>query len=79
MIDTQYNKSVAITPSDTVDFMDGLTDAIYIGGAGIAQVVQQDGTVGAFTCVAGQILPIKAKRVNATSGTATLMRALYQV
>lgn len=83
-----YSKAVAITPSATVNF-DGSTDAvnpttriapadgIYVGGAGIVQVVLEDHSVVAFTCVAGQLLLIRAIRVNATS-TATLMVALYQ-
>lgn len=77
----QYSKAVIIVPSATVNFkkqgtVDDLTSAIYVGGAGIVDVVFQDDTVVSFTCVAGQILPVKAKRVNATS-TATLMVALY--
>jgi len=40
-------------------------------------VLQDDSTVN-FTCVAGQVLPIRAKRVNSTTTSATLMVALYQ-
>lgn len=79
MISTVYNKSVAITPSDTVDFAGGLTTGIYVGGAGVVAVVFQDDSVVNFTCVAGQILPVRAKRVNNTSTTATLLVALYQI
>lgn len=80
----QYTKGVAVTPSDTVDFLrqgtaDNLTSALYVGGAGIVAAVFQDGTVVNFTCVAGQILPLKLRRVNATNTTATLMVALHQV
>lgn len=84
----RYNKAVTITPSDTVNFVSAgkgssgdalLSDAIYVGGAGIVAAVLQDGTVVNFTCIAGQILPIAAKRVNSTNTTATLMNALYQV
>lgn len=79
-----YRKGVSITPSDTVDFVrqgtsDNLTAGIYVGGAGIVQVVFQDGSVVPFTCVAGQILPVAAKRVNNTSTTATLMVALFNL
>lgn len=80
----RYNKVEAVTPSASVDFLmfqqkDGrLTDALYVGGAGVVAVVFQDGTAQNFTCVAGQILPVQARRVNATS-TATLMVALYQL
>lgn len=85
---TRYNKGVAITASDTVNFVaagkgpmgDSFPcDAIYVGGAGVVPVVFQDGTVVNFTCVAGQVLPVAAKRVNSTNLTATLLVALYQV
>lgn len=75
----QYNKGVAITKSDTDNFADGLCDAIYVGGAGVVVVVFQDGSTASFTCIAGQVLPVRAKRVNSTNTTATLMIALYQV
>lgn len=76
-----YKKAASITASDTVDFVpqgtsDNLTSAIYVGGAGTVPVVFQDGTVVTFTCIAGQILPVKAKRVN-TGGSATGLFALY--
>jgi hypothetical protein len=82
--ETVYNRAVAITPSDSADFVDNqggpaLTDAIYVGGAGIVVAVFQNSTTAQFTCVAGQILPVRCKRVNTTSTTATLMVALYQV
>lgn len=77
-----YKKAVSITPSDTVDFLaqgtsDNLCSAIYVGGAGVVVVVFQDGSTASFTCIAGQVLPVKAKRVNSTSTTATLLIALY--
>lgn len=83
---SQFTKYVAITKSDTVNFVDQgrgafggsiLCDAIWVGGAGIVEVVSEDGTAVQFTCVAGSILPVKAKRVNSTNTTATLMVALY--
>lgn len=74
-----YNVCLAITKSDSVNFPQGLCDAIYIGGAGVVVVVMQDDSTASFTCVAGQILPVRAKRVNSTSTTATLMIALYKV
>lgn len=80
----QYTKGVDITKSDTVDFSnqgtsDRLCSAIYVGGAGVVAVVFQDSSILNFTCVAGQILPVKARRVNSTNTTATLMIALYDV
>lgn len=80
---TSYNVSRLITKSDTVNFPtnvnDGFCDAIYVGGAGIVVAVMEDGSAQQFTAVAGEILPIRAKRVNSTTTTATLMQALYQV
>lgn len=80
----QFTKGVAITASDTVDLLaqgtsDKLTSAIYVGGAGVVPVVFQDNSVVNFTCIAGQILPVKARRVNATNLTASLLVALYAV
>lgn len=76
-----FNAALAITKSDTDNIrQDGrLTDAVYVGGAGIVVAVLQDDTAVNFTAVAGEILPIAVKRVNSTTTTATLMVALYQV
>lgn len=86
-----YNRGVTIVPSDTVDF-DGSTfsanaatlttkpipcEAIFVGGAGIVVAVFENGDTCNFTCVAGELLPVKAIRVNSTTTTATLMKALY--
>lgn len=85
-----YNRAVAITKSDTVNY-DGSTysaaaatkaipaPAIYVGGAGIVVAIFEDGSNAQFTCVAGQILPIKTIRVNSTTTSATLLLALYQL
>ena len=85
-----YNKSVAITKSDTVNF-DGSTyaanaatkalpaDAIFVGGAGVVVAVFENGTTAPFTVLAGTMLPLKCIRVNSTSTTATLMNAMYQI
>ena len=90
MLNETYNKAVAITKSDTVNY-DGSTYAanaatkaipahgIYVGGAGIVVAIFEDGSNAQFTCVAGQTLPLKTIRVNSTTTTATLMVALYQV
>lgn len=78
MIPAFYNEYVAITPSDTVNFPRGLCSGIYVGGAGIVVAVQEDGDLVNFTAVAGGVIPIRAKRVNNTDTTATLMVALYQ-
>ncbi len=85
-----YNRAGVITKSDTVNY-DGTTwaanaaqkpipaEAIYVGGAGIVVAIFEDGSAVNFTCVAGQILPLKTIRVNSTTTTATLMVALYTV
>jgi hypothetical protein len=78
---TSYNLARAITKSDTVDIVQPgtqkVTDAVYVGGAGVVVAVFPDDSTVSFTAVAGQILPIGVKRVNSTSTTATLMVALY--
>lgn len=73
-----YNQAKAVTTSDTVDLPFGLCDALYVGGAGIVVAVLEDNSTVQLTAVAGSILPIRLRRVNATSTTATLMVALYQ-
>ena len=84
----QYNLAINITPSDTVDFYGGASskttrqvcDALYVGGAGNVAAVLEDGTAIAFNAaVAGFLIPVRAKRVNATGTTATGIVALYQV
>lgn len=54
-------------------------EAIFIGGAGIVVAVYENGQTDQFTCVAGELLPVKAIRVNSTTTTATLMAAMYTV
>ena len=72
-------KSVyAVTPSDTVDLVQGATKGLYIGGAGNVKMDMADGTTITFTALsAGMIHPISAKRVYATGTTATLILAVY--
>ena len=85
-----YNRAIAITTSDTVNF-DGSTysanpttkaitaEAVYCGGAGVVVAVFPDGSTANFTVTGGQTLPLTTIRVNSTSTTATLMVALYEV
>lgn len=74
-----YNRAFAITPSDSANIEQGSTDAIYVGGAGVVVAVFDDGKTANFTATAGATLPIRVKRINSTTTTATLMVALYQV
>lgn len=77
-----YTKAIPVTTSDTLNIPGpngALTDALYVGGAGIVVAVLQDDTAVNFTAVAGEILPLRIKRVNNTTTTATLMVALYAI
>ncbi len=80
-----YNKGVAITKSDTVNFDGSVStsggnvkpcDAIYVGVAGTLAVVWQDGSVSETTANPG-VLPFAAIRVNSTNTAATGLIALY--
>lgn len=78
----RFNTAKAITASDAVDFTAAglrriLTDAIYVGTAGVVPVVFEDGTVVNFTAPAGAVLPVAARRVNATNLTAGQLVGLY--
>lgn len=77
-----YNRAVAITPSDTVNFARSgeidTCDAIYVGSGGAMTVVFENDDAIAFAGVpTGTILPLRAKRVNATSLGASSLVALY--
>lgn len=74
---SQFNKVASLAPSDSVD-LPQITEAIWVGGAGVVAAIFADNTVQNFTVPAGTLLPIKVKRVNLTNTTATLMVALYQ-
>ncbi len=76
-----FNRAVEITKSDTVNIVGPtpLTDAVWVGGAGIVVAVFENDRTAAFTCVAGSILPIRIKRINSGTTSATLCVALYHV
>lgn len=66
----------AITPSNTVNFTANAR-SVYVGVGGTVVLVTPLGTVLTFVgVVAGTILPVAAKRINATSTTATNMIGL---
>lgn len=73
-----YNVWRAITKSDTVNFKEGLCDAVYCGSTGNIVLIMQDDSAVTFTGVfTGEILPVSCKRVNSTNTTVTGMVALY--
>lgn len=70
-----WSQAFNITPSDTVDFTTPADSLIVvsIAAGATAAVVMPNGTVISFAgLVAGQVLPLKAKRVNTTNTLATL-------
>lgn len=79
---TRPGESVgAVTKSDTDDVARVGSEyprALWVGGAGNVVLVAPDGSVATFEGVAaGTLLPIRFKRINSTSTTATLMVAIY--
>lgn len=72
-----YRDHFAITPSDTVNFAQGMARGIYVGGAGNVSVVSPQGVVATYTAPpVGSIIPTCCIRVNATLTTATLLIGL---
>lgn len=68
---------VAVTPSNSTELAFGVR-SLYVGTGGNVVVVFPDNTTATFTNVpSGTVLPVQAKRVNATSTTATDILALY--
>jgi hypothetical protein len=69
---------VAVTPSDTVN-LDQPARAFFIGIAGDVALVPLDGTSAVVfkNVSSGQIIPVQAKRVNASLTDATDIVALY--
>lgn len=67
----------AVTPHNSTNLMPGCR-AIYVGGDGdVVAVDRYDNAVTFVGVLAGSILPIQAKRINATNTTATNLVALY--
>jgi hypothetical protein len=63
---------IAITPNDSTDLVPQVR-GIYVGGAGVLNVLTPRGTSLSFTCVAGGYVPFWVKRVLASGTTATLL------
>jgi hypothetical protein len=69
-------RGVVITPNDGADIAN-VTLAVWVGGAGNLNVDLADGgTVLISGIPAGTLLPVRVKRVRATSTTATLIVGL---
>jgi hypothetical protein len=70
-IDSPAGDAFAITPHNTTELL-ATTRGIYIGGDGNITVLMGSGNVVLFTgLLAGTLLPIRVRRVNATGTTAT--------
>lgn len=68
-----------VTPSDSVDLPLGVCDRIWVGGAGNINLICEDDSsavlMSGFT--AGSMHLLRAKRIMATTTTATLIVAIY--
>ena len=73
------SKLSAVTTSDTVDLTLGVCRALWIGAAGNVAVLAEDdlAAVTLLGATAGQIIPIRARRVFATGTTAASIVAIY--
>lgn len=69
---------VAVTTSDSTDFSGFVTRGIYVGvGGDVVAVTVANSAVTFKNVPSGTVLPVRARRVNATSTTATDLVALY--
>jgi hypothetical protein len=75
-----YRFAVAVTKSDTVNYVlsGECADALWVGGAGICILVLEDDTTVSVTVVAGSLIPIRSKRLNSTTTSATVCTALFR-
>lgn len=75
---TTYSYIRSITPSDSVNLPNGVCGCVYVGGSGNVVVVDETDTATTLTAVpTGAYIPVAAKRINATSTTATNLVAFY--
>lgn len=80
--DLPYARGVAVTASDTANFLDkdgAVCDALIVAVAGNVVVVWENGATSTLGAAAGIPLKVRAKRVNSTNTTATGIVALYYV
>lgn len=71
-----FDVAAAVTTSDTVDFTQGKTRALYVGVAGDVTAIV-GGVAVLFKALPVGIHHIGCTRVNATATTATNMVGLY--
>lgn len=78
-----YSRARIITPSNILDsagFPGGdVCRAIFVGGAGSVRIVNAEANPITVDLIAGagQLLKIRARRINASGTTASSMLALY--
>jgi hypothetical protein len=66
------NKLVAVTPSDTVNLVDGVSRGLYVGVTGNVAILPPSGVLTTLPGVAAGIWhPVCALRIYATGTTAT--------
>ena len=71
------NNAFAVTPHDSTNFTNN-ADYLYVGTGGNVVVVDVNDGVTTFTAVpSGGIIPIRAKRVNSTSTTASNIVGMF--
>jgi hypothetical protein len=64
-------QAFAVTPSDTVNYSQGVSRYVFAAGAGTVALVTLDGTVVTYTVPAGTYIWAASLRVNATGTTST--------
>jgi hypothetical protein len=74
---TPSGKWADVTLSDTVDIPEGVTRGLYCHDGGNVACVAADDTVRIFLFGAGEIKPLRVKRVNLTNTAATDVVGLY--
>ena len=68
---------VALTPSDTVDLINGACRALHVNTAGNVKMTDARGNIVTLTLAAGAPVPYSATRVWSTGTTAAGIFAVY--
>jgi hypothetical protein len=72
-----FVNGVAVVPSDTVDLAN-VSLALHVGVGGTLSLnLLGTGAAVSFTCVAGELLPVRATRVLAAGTSASAITALW--